>query len=66
MGTVAKQPTIQAELLSLFTADLDVCRDIVAGLVEGIEQAAECSADDDSEDSTARWEIWQGIVDIVR
>ena len=54
MGTVAKQPTIQAELLSLFTADLDVCRDIVAGLVEGIEQAAECSADDDSEDSTAR------------
>ncbi|XP_067951509.1 nuclear pore complex protein Nup205-like [Watersipora subatra] len=39
MGSVCKQPTIQAELLSLYLADLEVSREIVCGLVEGIEQA---------------------------
>ncbi|KAF6038170.1 NUP205 [Bugula neritina] len=43
-GTVCRQPAIQTELLSLFMADTLVSREILSGLVEGIEQGAEWSS----------------------
>lgn len=52
MGTVCKQPAIQAELLSLFMSDTDISCEILSGLVDGIEQGADC---DQTEADTVRW-----------